>query len=153
MDGVDFKIVEPKPFNRRWYSHKFRGPGLRYEIGLCVRTGKIVWKHGGYPCGEYPDLKLAREAYVLSTQPLELTLADKGYNDKNHFLLPTAQNSASHKRIMARHETVNKRIKQFRVLKDTFRNSLEKHPMVFHAVVNLTELMIENGEPLFSVIN
>lgn len=47
---------------------------MRYEIGICIRTGFIVWKNGGYPCGAYPDLKLAREAYVGSINKDEMTL-------------------------------------------------------------------------------
>lgn len=97
-----------------------------------------------YPCGEYSDLKLAREAYVYSINPGELTLADRGYNDLNYFILPTTQNSALHKRIMACHETVNKRIRQFNILKYPFRNNLLKHPLVFHAMFNLSQLMIDN---------
>lgn len=110
-----------------------------------------MWKHGGYPCGEYPDLKLAREAYVDSVQSGELTLADRGYRDINYFLQATNENGTLHKRIMARHETVNKRLKQFNILNHIFRHSLEKHPLIFHAVANLTQFMIENGEPLFSI--
>lgn len=151
MDGVDFPILEPTPFSSKWYSHKFRGPGIRYEIGLCIRTGKIVWANGGYPCGMFSDLKLAREAYVLSVNDKELTLADKGYKDANFFILPSEQNTVYHNIIMSRHETVNKRIKQFNILKMPFRNHLEKHPLVFYAVINITQFIIENGEPLFSV--
>lgn len=110
-----------------------------------------MWKHGGYACGEYPDLKLARDAYTLSVNPGEMTLADKGYRDSNFFLLPTQINGLQHKQIMSRHETVNKRVRQFKILQETFRHLLEKHPTVFHAVVNITQLIIENGEPLFSV--
>lgn len=153
MDGVDFKILEPSNFDRKWYSHKFKGPGLRYELGLCIRSGSIVWKNGGYPCGTYPDLKLAREAYTLSVLPGEKTMADKGYNDDSFFILPNPNNSIFHKRIMSRHETVNKRIRQFKILKDTFRHSIIKHTIVFNSVVNLTQLMIENGEPLFPIVS
>lgn len=42
LDGADFKIEEPTPFSPKWFSHKFKGPGLRYEVGLCIRTGYIV---------------------------------------------------------------------------------------------------------------
>lgn len=152
LDGVDFRIAEPIPFSRSWYSHKFHGPGVRYEIGLNIRTGDIVWKNGGYPCGLYPDLKLARESYVWSTSPGELTIADKGYNDSEFFILPNEQNSTFHKLIMSRHETVNKRVKQFKILKETYRHTLEKHPLVFHAVLNLVQMNIESGEPLFQII-
>lgn len=151
LDGVDFKIKEPIPFSRKWFSHKFKGPGLRYEIGLNIRSGYIVWKHGGYPCGEFPDLKLAREAYVHSVNVGEKTLADKGYRDANFFIQPTANTQGTHGILMARHETVNKRIKQFKALKYSFRHDLRKHPIVFSAVVNATQLMLQNGAPLFRV--
>lgn len=151
IDGVDFKILEPKPFDPKWYSHKFRGPGLRYEIGLNIRNGHIVWAFGGYPCGEYPDLLLAREAFVLALNYNERAMADKGYKDPL-FILPNANNGSRHKFFMCRHETVNKRLRQFNILKIDFRHDRQKHPMVFHAVANLTQLMIENGEPLFNVV-
>lgn len=57
-----------------------------------------------------------------------------------------------HKRIMSRHETVNKRIRQFKILNDIFRHNIQNHPLIFHAIVNITQLMIENGEPLFKVV-
>jgi DDE superfamily endonuclease len=153
LDGVDFKILEPQPFNPKFYSHKFKGPGLRYEIGLNIRTGHIVWKHGGYPCGQYSDLTIAREAYLLSINHAEKTIADKGYRDNRYFLLKNNLNKKIHGKIMARHETVNKRMKQFQILKQPFKNNIHKHPIVFHAVANLIELMIENGEPLFNALN
>lgn len=120
-------------------------------MALNVRTGFMVWVHEGYPCGFFPDLKLAREAFVPSLNEGERTLADKGYNDSNYFILPNVYNSKQHKLIMSRHETVNRRLKQFRILKQEFRNSIEKHPIVFHAVANITQLTLMNGHPLFSV--
>lgn len=124
---------------------------MRYEVGLCIRTGHIVWVNGGFPCGEYSDLKLAREAYVLFVDPGEKTFADKGYRDKDFFILPNCINRNVHGPIMARHETVNRRFKQFQATKQVFRHDISKHPIVFHAVANLTQLMIENGHPLYAV--
>ena len=43
VDGTVFHIQEPTPLDLRWYSHKFKGPGLCYEIGVCIKTGWIVW--------------------------------------------------------------------------------------------------------------
>ncbi len=153
LDGLDLPILEPTPFSPKWFSHKFRGAGVRYEIALNIRTEDIVWTNGGYPCGEFPDLKVAREAYVLSVNPGELTVADRGYNDALFFIQKTARNYEDHGIIMARHETVNKRVKQFKILKYTYRHSLEKHPLVFSAVVNVTQLMLKNGFPLFKALN
>jgi hypothetical protein len=52
---------------------------------------------------------------------------------------------------LARQETINRRIKQFSCMSQRFRHSLNLHPGFFHAVTNLTQLMIYNGEPLYCV--
>jgi hypothetical protein len=64
LDGTDFRIHEPQPFDRKWYSHKFKGPGVRYEVGVCIQTGHMCWVNGPYPCGEWTDLKIARSCIV-----------------------------------------------------------------------------------------
>lgn len=53
---------------------------------------------------------------------------------------------------MSRHETLNKRVKQFQVMQQRFRHFLDKHPTAFHAVINLTQLMIENGHPFYTIL-
>ena len=77
--------MEPTEFDPKWWSHKFNGPDLRYEIGICIRTGKVVWAHGGMPCGEWPDLRLARNAIIGAVGPREMIIADRGYNDQPYF--------------------------------------------------------------------
>ncbi|KDO22032.1 hypothetical protein SPRG_12241 [Saprolegnia parasitica CBS 223.65] len=154
LDGTDCRIYEPTPFDKKWYSHKFHGPGVRYEVGLCIATGDIVWAFGGVPCGEWPDLTLARHAFVHMLDRGEKALADKGYRDPVYFRYPDdggLQTNRRQKKIMARHETVNRRLKQFRVLQSRFRHALEKHPICFHAVVNITQLDIACGHKLFGV--
>jgi hypothetical protein len=74
--------MEPSEFSPKWYSHKFHGTGLRYEIGLCIRTGEIFWAHGGLPCGAWPDLRLARDAIIHVLDPGERIIADRGYRDQ-----------------------------------------------------------------------
>jgi len=143
------------PFDKKWFSHKFNGPGVRYEVGLCIITGHIVWAFGGVPCGQWPDLRLAREAFVHGLGPGEKALADKGYRDTDFFVFPGAEGGMANRRqkeIMARHETVNRRLEEFRILGTRFRNKLELHPMCFYAVVNITQLAIESGNTLFSVV-
>ena len=53
------------------------------------------------------------------------------------------------KRALARHETGNKRIKDFCVTSETFRHSPAFHLCCFHAAVVLCQYNIESGEPLF----
>ncbi|RLN99712.1 hypothetical protein DYB28_001948 [Aphanomyces astaci] len=121
---ADFRIHEQIPFDRKWYSHKFHGPGLRYEVGIWIRTGNIVWVNGGPRCGEWPGLRLARDSYISMVRRGELTLAEKEYSDPNYFIYPCSQlqNPRCHKDIMARHETINKRTKLFGALSREFRH-------------------------------
>lgn len=120
-------LQEPSPFSPKYYSHKIKASALRYEIGLGITTGHIVWAFSGYVAGDYPDLKLARELYIHQVMPQELTLADKGYQDRNYFVTPNRTNPAGHKYIMSRHESVNKRLRQFRILYKTFLHGTEKN--------------------------
>lgn len=147
LDGVDFRIREPIPFNKKWFSHKFKAAGIRYEIGISIETGEIVWASGGLPCGEWPDLKIARQLYVHYAKN-ELTLADKGYRGSVYFKQPT---NIIEKRILARHETLNGRLKNFLILSSKYRHPLKKHPRVFHAIVNIVQVCLTNEEPLFQL--
>jgi hypothetical protein len=50
----------------------------------------------------------------------------------------------------ARHETVNRRFKQWGCLHQTFCHDLKHHSTVFRAVVVITQLSINKGETLFA---
>lgn len=155
IDGTDFRIYEPTPFSPRWFSHKFKGPGLRYEVGVAIHTGWLVWIHGSFPCGEWPDLRIAHDALIYCLDPGELYVADAGYGDGNQYsLTPNGLHNFDQWQmatVRARHETVNKRFKQWGALKRVFRHDLQLHSNVFRAIANITQLSIRNGEPLFDV--
>lgn len=153
VDGTDFRIHEPTPFSPRWYSHKFHGPGLRYEVGVSVATGDIVWAHGPFPCGEFSDVRIFRLGMKQHLGNGELVIADGGYtdekcrsckgvNDPNRRLFAV---------VRARHETVNRRFKQFAVLGHRFRHALKLHSFCFYSICNLTQIMLLTGEPLFAL--
>ena len=80
VDGTDFPIQEPIPFNRRWCSHKIKSAALRYEIGVCLKTGWIVWVNGPFPAGAYPDSKIAAESLIYYLDDNECFVADGGYS-------------------------------------------------------------------------
>ena len=50
-----------------------------------------------------------------------------------------------------RHETINKRFKQFGVLKQIYRHDIRDHGNMFRCIAVVTNLSIQNGEPLFDV--
>lgn len=51
-------------------------------MGVCIRIGEKVWANGGLPCGEWPDLKFARNAFIGRLESGEKALADRGYRDQ-----------------------------------------------------------------------
>lgn len=152
VDGTDCKIEEPSHFDSKWYSHKFNGPGVRYEIGLSILSGDLMWVNGPFCCGKYPDIRIFKKDMFRSLDNNEYIVGDNGYK---HGRVITPDSVADdffeiHAWIRARHETINKRLKQFAVLKHVFRHNLEKHMICFHAVCQLTSLALEDS-PLFNL--
>ena len=43
VDGTDCPIEKK---GKRWYSHKFKKPGVQYEVGVGIKSGDIVWING-----------------------------------------------------------------------------------------------------------
>jgi hypothetical protein len=80
IDGTDCPINEAQPFNPNYFSHKFHGPGVKYEVGICIITGGIVWFHRPFPAG-YPDVRISRIGICNYLEKKEMILADGGYHD------------------------------------------------------------------------
>jgi len=164
VDGTDVPIpyqqVEPKA----WYTQKFNACGLRYEIGVCILTGWIVWLMGPFPCGDWPDIVCFRYALKQMLEDGERVEADDGYvgEDPTNVKVPGSmvhdqdpQMLRVRGRVRRRHENVNKLIKQFKVVgKSTiFKHDLSFHGTCFTACTVLTQLQIENGHDLYDIGN
>ncbi len=152
VDGTDFRIQEPWPFSSKWYTKKFHGPGVRYEIGICIQTGWIVWVNGPFPCGKWSDLKIALEDLVYMFQGNETAVADRGYRGHPiYFDVPRNANTLQHAVQMAlaraRHECVNRRFKQWQCMQQRWRHRLAKHGVTFRAVANVEQLKIARRAP------
>ena len=155
IDGVDFRIPEPTPWSSIWWSHKFNGPGLRYEIGICIATGWIVAYNGPFECGSWSDLKIFRSRLKSLLGFGERVVADRGYRGDSRVCHPDSAKSDEHADQMntarARHETINGRLKAWKSMKQIFRHSRDKHHLVFRAVLVIEQLKIMNGRPPFQV--
>ena len=157
VDGTDFRILEPSPFSKKWYSHKFRGPGLRYEVAVGIQSGHIVWTNGPFPAGT-PDIVIFRHSLKNVLTEGERVEADKGYRgERTKIDLPQENTGGLREQVLckskvrARHETMNARLKEWAVLRTTFRHQVSKHRAVFRAIIVLSQIKIENGHPLFKV--
>jgi hypothetical protein len=63
VDGRDLRIYETTDFNTKWFSRKFHGPGICYEVAISMNGGQIVHIQGPYPAGKWPDIKIFRECF------------------------------------------------------------------------------------------
>jgi hypothetical protein len=155
VDGTDCSIYEPHPFGEQWYCHKTNGPGVRYEIGVCIQTGWIVWVNGPFPCGDWPDLRIARECLIWMLEDGECYVGDGGYYDGNNWsTTPTGENNYDQgmKHLArARHETVNSRFKNFGILHEVFRHELTLHGLIFQAISSIVQLQIQHENSVFQI--
>ena len=153
VDGTDFEIEEPYPFNRKWMSHKFKSAALKYEVAVSIYSGDIVWIYGPHR-GAKHDLTIFRSKLKQMLGPLEMVEADNGYRGEAEFIR-IRDDSLSKKEsiekdiVRARHETVNGRFKAFGILKQAHRHSRQKHELVFRSVATIVQLEIDNGHCLF----
>ena len=80
VDGTNFRINNQMPFSTDWYSHKFNGPGIRYEVATCIQTGNIVWIHGPFMPGKFSDIMIFRDKLKgMLEKANEKAEADDGY--------------------------------------------------------------------------
>ena len=93
-----------------WKLFKFYGPCIWYKVGLCICTGKIVWTHGPFPCGQWCDISVFWHALIHELnkgEKVEADLGDRGeprhVNEANIFQTSQEQNQKS--LVQSWHET------------------------------------------------
>ena len=155
VDGTDFRV---KRKGKRWYSHKYKKGGVRYEVALCILTGDIVWINGPYEAGKWPDISIFRDSLKSHLSPKERVEADDGYIGEAPALVKCPKSFTTREetesmdqRMRNRQETVNKRFKNWEVLAVPFRHEIYRHGDAFRVIAILTQLAINSGEALFSV--
>ena len=114
----NFCIQEPSPFNPKWLSHKFEGPGIWCEVGICLQTGWIVWWNGAFPCGSYPDLNITWQ-WLIDEFDNDIGKSAP-FNDRGqYFIMPSRQNDYIDKMmtvVRVQHKMVNKLLKEYNML-------------------------------------
>ena len=160
VDGTHCPIFEPWPFDKKYYSKKLNGPGLSYEVGVCIKTGHIVWING-------PFVASTNDATIFKSQLTHLLCEDEavevdaGYKGDHKMKSPNIGMTRAMRKeksvVRGRHENVNGRLKQFNVLTTHFRHTsprekmMEKHGKCFAAVAVITQLKFLSGESIYDV--
>jgi DDE superfamily endonuclease len=160
VDGTHCPIFEPQhptmSMNPEYYSHKFHRAGVNYEIGVSLFTSRVVWVNGPFPAG-HNDMKIFREQGLMDAiPPGKLITGDKGYRGLPHLISTSNPRDPEELRLFkrrarARHESFNKRIKDFKCLQNCFRHGVDNHQAVFFAVCVVVQFQMENGSPLFDL--
>lgn len=157
VDGVHFRTREiRKEPSSSWYSHKHKGPGLTYELGIAIWENKLVWINGPFKAGKN-DIGMFRSDDGLESRIPDnmLALGDSAYKSSKKATYKKRSDSKDlhdfKNRALARHETFNGKIKTFRCLENRWRHCIKKHKSVLEAVCVLVQYDMENGHPLFEV--
>ena len=160
VDGTDCPVYEPSPFDRKMYSHKLDGPGVKYEVAVCIKTAKIVWINGPFIASKN-DTTIFTEGLSHLLYDDEGVEVDKGYRGDNKMKRPGMGISHDDRKMKsnarAQHEIVNGRLKHFGVLTTHFRHMkpnrdgmMKKHKLCFDAVAVITQLKFIFGESIFA---
>lgn len=155
VDGVDCMIS--KRYAKAFWSHKFGkiARSLRYEVGVSIIEGDIVWVSGGHLPGVFPDISIFRMGLLDALDQYERVIADDGYEGEapQHVKIPKLESDGEvqqqQQRVRNCHESCNNRFKTWGCLRGRFRHCVTKHQMCFYAVAIITQLEIQNGYPLF----
>jgi hypothetical protein len=166
VDGVNYSAWEKKhpTLNKdpAFYDHKHNSCGYKYEIGLRIYEPKIAWIKGPVRGGK-GDRDIFREDGLkdkLASTPGKMGIADGGYEmretqDKGFLCLPNTMDSRELKhfksRARCRHETLNGRLNNFKILQDKFRHGMKCHGIAFEAVAVIIQYQMDNGAPIFDV--
>ena len=156
IDCVDCRIKQKGP---TFSSHKFKKKSaLRYEVAVAIISGEIAWINGPYPAGQYNNLIIFHESLQTFLDAGERVEADDGYEGEAPLKVKCPSSigipEEKHRKmgiVRRRQETVNRRFKQWGILAHKFRHDLGMHGRVFSAIVVISQLAIEHGEPLFQV--
>jgi hypothetical protein len=166
IDGVHFRIFEPRGDpGAHWYDHKSNSAGVTYELGIAIRSSRLVWVRGPFPASQH-DLTTFRggkkkdpkdpTALQFKLGPGQRGVGDSGYQGEPKKVTTTREGHSTElkkwlARVKARHETFNTRLKFYKILEHRFRHGFQQHKMVMEAVCVAVQYDMENGNPLFEV--
>lgn len=159
----------------KWFSHKFNGPGVSFEVVNDPIEGKFRWTNGPKPASTH-DMTFLRGGkkgkkkhwdksslyFVIRSLKNIKLVGDSAYDGQADVVTTTkdAHNPETKKlfaRMKSMQETCFKRLKDFKVLRESFRHGkgtddkLEKIKISFEATAVLLQYDFENGHSLFEV--
>eukprot|EP00804_Cyclotella_cryptica_P002914 CCRYP_013277-RA/>CCRYP_013277-RA protein AED:0.19 eAED:0.16 QI:0/0/0/1/1/1/2/0/211 len=75
VDGTDMSVQHR--FDPKYLYHKFNSNGLKYELGVCIQTGNIVWINGPFRT-DFHDVDICRQSLIGALDEDKVVEADGG---------------------------------------------------------------------------
>ena len=165
VDGIHYKIDEPRPFSTLFKSHKEGTAGLSYEYALYTHKDKIAWVNGPYPAG-LPDISIFREKLLPAVEKKQTdrnnefrVIADDGYTANNLLHAVSLRNELDPKQVeyykdrsLSRQEKLNGLTKCYKVLQMSFRHDrgninhdFPRHKAVVEAICVTVQVELDVG--------
>jgi hypothetical protein len=167
VDGTHCRIFEPRTDpGSKWYSHKFNGPGVAYEVVIALHSTNVISVRGPFPAsihditvfrgGRKDEFPKNPAAVIFKTKAGQRVIGDSGYEGEHEKVAITREGDSVEvkkfkARAKARHESFNSRLKSFQILDLAFRHGFGQHQMAFEAVCTLCQLDMENGHVLMEM--
>jgi hypothetical protein len=115
---------------KKFWSFKFKKSGVRFEVGLCTKTGEICWWNGPYyEPGDWNDGIIFEVALVSMLEYGERCETNGGYWGSAPEFVKCPKgvwgkrwNRDMQQRVRNRQETVNGRLKSWAILVNPFRH-------------------------------
>ena len=147
------------PYDKDHCSYKHKTAGYNYQVGISPVEQKIFAIDGPFPAGSHNDKKIWNNS-ELQQRLLEQNkraITDGGYNGCAGVTTPNGrfdskQTNLYKRRLHARHESFNARLKSFSILSSTFRvkeNRIGRHRTVMMAICVIVATQMTTGSPLF----
>jgi hypothetical protein len=131
------------------------GPGYKYEVGVCIQTGDIVWINGPFKAGRSDVTIFQEDGLKDALCDNECVECDAVYVGEEKFKAPKVGQSRADRiqknKVRARQETMNSRLKIFRILDDVFRHQLSRHGDAFRAAAVIVQLGFDLHGPMYDV--
>lgn len=166
VDCLHIPICEPRTNpSATFCSPKTKHPALSYEICLIARRQQVAWVNGPFPAGT-TDIRIFRAPGGLKSQLRagEYLFADQGYRGEPETLRvrnPRDSDAVKEakRRSLARQESLNARLKSFKILSQPYRGKHahdgvtchDNHKAIVEAIVVLLQYEMENGHLLLHV--
>jgi hypothetical protein len=160
VNGTDFHVTQKGTVTKEnaFASHKYVGKStLRYELGMSILGGDLVWIQGPYPMGKFTNIKVFNNVLHHFLDPGDQIEANEGYvGHPTKIKCPQnvgnpVEKWAMQARVRARHKMLNRQLKDWGILSQVYPHDIMWHGYVFRACAVVMQLTIDNGEPLFEV--